>query len=69
MHLIRLFVIFVQLGLILTSCNINPSKKAQTRQYANGGLSSQSHARNALVRSYDYYEGSKEDLIKRMRNP
>ena len=68
MHLHRLFLISVVLGIILSGCNINPTKKAQTQIFVEGSSMSPQASSNLLTRSYDYHEVSQDAMLKRMRS-
>ena len=69
MKTISLFFISVLFSLLITTCNINPTKKAQTREFSNGGSSLSPSGYLDLKRGYGYYEQSEEFLLQKMRNP
>ncbi|MEC7467098.1 MAG: hypothetical protein VYE57_06730 [SAR324 cluster bacterium] len=52
---------------MLPACNVNPTKKAQTQIFSEGGSQAPTASMNALTRSYDYHEVSQEAMLKRMR--
>jgi hypothetical protein len=68
MNLFKLFSILIVLGVISAGCNINPTKKAQTQIFAEGGSKVPKASLNMLTRSYDYHEVSQDMMLKRMRN-
>ncbi len=67
MHQIKLLAITLLLGITLPGCNINPSKKAQTQIFSEGGSGAPTTSVNSLTRSYDYHEVSQDAMLKRMR--
>ena len=68
MHQIKFLVIgFAIAILLLPACNVNPTKKAQTQIFSEGGSQAPTASMNALTRSYDYHEVSQEAMLKRMR--
>ena len=69
MKTISLFVISVLFPLVITACNVNPTKKAQTREFSDGGSSLSASGSLDLKRGYGYYEQSEEFLLQKMRNP
>ena len=69
MKTISLFVISVLFTLVITACNVNPTKKAQTREFSDGGSNFITSGHLDLKRSYGYYEQSEEFLLQKMRNP
>ena len=68
MHQIKLLAITLLLGITFPGCNINPSKKAQTQIFSEGGSGAPTTLANSLTRSYDYHEVSQDAMLKRMRN-
>ena len=69
MKMISLLVINFLFCLFITACNVNPTKKAQTREFSDGGSSLSTSKYLDLKRSYGYYEQSEEFLLQKMRNP
>ena len=69
MKTISLLIISVLFSLVITTCNVNPTKKAQTRKFSNGGSSLSTSEYLDLKRGYGYYEQSEEFLLQKMRNP
>ena len=69
MKTISLFVISVLFSLVITACNVNPTKKAQTREFSDGGSFLIGSGYLDLKRGYGYYEQSEEFLLQKMRNP
>lgn len=69
MKTISLFVISILFSLVLSACNVNPTKKAQTREYSDEGSSLSASGYSDLKRGYGYYEQSEEFLLQKMRNP
>ena len=69
MRTISLYVISVLFSLVITACNVNPTKKAQTREFSDGDSSLSASGSLNLKRGYSYYEQSEEFLLQKMRNP
>ena len=67
MHQIKFLVISFTIAILLSACNVNPTKKAQTQIFSEGGSQAPTASMNALKRSYDYHEVSQEAMLKRMR--
>ena len=67
MHQIKFLVISFTIAILLSACNVNPTKKAQTKIFSEGGSQAPTASMNALKRSYDYHEVSQEAMLKRMR--
>ena len=67
MHQIEFLVISFTIAILLSACNVNPTKKAQTQIFAEGGSQVPTALMKALTRSYDYHEVSQEAMLKRMR--
>ena len=63
-----LFVINVLVFLLVMSCNVNPTKKAQNRIFSNEESVLYDSSALNLKRGYDYYEHSEEFLLQKMRN-
>ena len=68
MHIHITLLIAVVLGIILSGCNINPTKKAQTQIFAEGSSKAPQASSNMLTRSYDYHEVSQDAILKSMRS-
>ena len=67
MHQIKFLVISFAIAILLSACNVNPTKKAQTQIFSEGGAQAPVYSMNALTRTYDYHEVSQEAMLKRMR--
>ena len=67
MNQIKFLVISFAIAILLQACNVNPTKKAQTQIFSEGGSQAPTVLMNALTRSYDYHEVSQEAMLKRMR--
>ena len=67
MHQIKFLVISFAIAILFLACNVNPTKKAQTQIFSEGGSQVSTASMNALKRSYDYHEVSQEAMLKRMR--
>ena len=67
MHQIKFLIISFAIAILLPACNVNPTKKAQTQIFSEGGSQVPTASMNALTRSYDYHEVSQEAMLKRMR--
>ena len=66
MHQIKFLVISFVIAILLPACNVNPTKKAQTQIFSEGGQAPTA-TMNALTRSYDFHDVSQEAMLKRMR--
>ena len=67
MHQIKFLVISFAIAILLSACNVNLTKKAQTQIFSEGGTQAPTATMKALTRSYDYHEVSQEAMLKRMR--
>ena len=66
-HQIKFLIISFAIAILLSACNVNPTKKAQTQIFSEGGSQAPTASMNALTRSYDYHKVSQEAMLNRMR--